>query len=123
MEENTSIRIIVEMEINNDVPEKKLKECLSKLSMHAMERNPETMEYSYFINQNEKKLVVLERYSSPNAVIDHHNNNDKKLIEKLMSYAVVTSIKILGSVSQELKQIVESFGDIEIYQYVAGYSR
>jgi quinol monooxygenase YgiN len=77
------------------------------LSARAMEivraREPGTLQYETYFNEDESEAIVLERFRDSQALIDH-GQNMADLMEPIVATAIVTG-EILGEMTPELRAL------------------
>ncbi|HEY7563301.1 MAG TPA: antibiotic biosynthesis monooxygenase [Acidimicrobiia bacterium] len=88
-----------------------------RLSVEAMEivrtKDPGTLEYSVYLNEDESEAIVIERFRSSEALIEH-GANLAELSEKVLKTGSVEG-EVLGEPSQKLTaQIAE--GPVRIFK-------
>ena len=87
-------------------------EEFKRLSAQAMEivraREPGTLQYETYFNDDESEAIVIERFSDSQALIDH-GQNMADLMEPIIATATVTG-ELLGELSPELRALMT--GDI-----------
>lgn len=88
-----------------------------RLSEQAMDivraREPGTLEYSIYFNEDETAAVVVERFRDEDALIQH-GRNMAELSPKVLATATVEG-ELLGDVSPEIKANVESGDQPKLY--------
>src|SRR6188768_4054378 len=76
-----------------------------RLSTQAMDivraREPETLEYAVYFNADETEAVVIERFASSEALIEH-GENMSEVSEAVLRTAIVEG-ELLGEPSAELR--------------------
>jgi quinol monooxygenase YgiN len=87
-------------------------EEFKRLSAEAMEivrtREPGTLQYETYFNDDESEAMVLERFRDSQALIDH-GQNMAHLMEPIIATATVTG-ELLGDLSPELRTLMK--GDV-----------
>ena len=87
-------------------------EEFKRLSAEAMEivrtREPGTLQYETYFNDDESEAMVIERYRDSQALIDH-GQNMAHLMEPIIATATVTG-ELLGELSPELRALMD--GDV-----------
>ena len=80
-------------------------EEFKRLAAQAMEivraREPGTLQYETYFNDDESEAVVIERYRDSQALIDH-GQHMAELMEPILATATVTG-ELLGEPSPELR--------------------
>ena len=83
-------------------------EEFKRLSAQAMEivrsREPGTLQYETYFNEDESEAMVLERFRDSQALIDH-GQNMADLMEPIIATATVTGA-LLGEPSPELRALM-----------------
>ena len=79
-----------------------------RLSAQAMEivrtREPGTLQYETYFNDDESEAMVLERFRDSQALIDH-GQNMSELMEPIIATATVSG-ELLGEASPELRALI-----------------
>lgn len=80
-----------------------------RLSAQAMEivraKEPGTLQYDTYFNDDESGAVVLERFRDSQALIDH-GQNMAELMEPILATAEITG-ELLGEMSPELAALMD----------------
>lgn len=88
-----------------------------RLTAEAMEivraREPGTLEYSIYFNEDETAAVVIERFRDETALIEH-GSNMAEISEKVLRTGTVEG-ELLGDVSPKMKANVESGDQPKLY--------
>lgn len=83
-------------------------EEFKRLSAQAMEivraREPGTLQYETYFNEDESEAIVLERFRDSQALIDH-GQNMADLMDPIIATATVTG-ELLGEPSPELRALI-----------------
>lgn len=83
-------------------------EEFKRLSAQAIEivraREPGTLQYETYFNDDESEAIVLERFRDSQALIDH-GQNMADLMEPIIATATVTG-ELLGEPSPELRALI-----------------
>jgi hypothetical protein len=66
-------------------------------------REPGTLQYDTYFNEDESEAIVLERFRDSQALIDH-GQNMAPLMEPILATATVTG-EILGEMTPELRAL------------------
>ncbi len=81
-------------------------EEFKRLAAQAMEivraKEPGTLGYDTYFNEDESECVVIERYTDSNALIEHFGNMSE-LMEPILSLVTVVHGEVLGDASPELR--------------------
>ena len=83
-------------------------EEFKRLSEQAMEivrtREPGTLQYETYFNDDESEAIALERFRDSQALIDH-GQNMAELMDPILATATVTG-ELLGELSPELRALM-----------------
>jgi quinol monooxygenase YgiN len=83
-----------------------------RLAAEAMEivraREPGTLQYETYFNEDESEAIVLERYRDSQALIDH-GQNMAHIMDPIIATATVTG-ELLGEPDPELRALIT--GDV-----------
>ena len=78
-----------------------------RLSAQAMEivrtKDPGTLQYDTYFNEDQSECVVLERFTDSEALI-HHADNLGDLVESILATVTVVHGELLGEPSAELRE-------------------
>ncbi len=115
---DNSVILIVESEI---LPGKldALKGVISRVVAHTRETEPNTLMYSWYINEAETELRVVERYTNSDAVL-FHGQNYADFAKELADLRKVKKMTVCGAVSEQLKQALSNVG-AEFHSHIDGH--
>ncbi len=113
-----SIFLIVESEI---APGKlaELKDVISRVVAHVKATEPNTLLYSWYINEAETELRVVEQYADSDAVL-FHGQNYASFAKELADLRTVKRMTVCGEVSKPLKDALSKVG-AEFHSHIDGH--
>lgn len=77
---------------------------LSAQAMEIVRREPGTLQYETYFNEDESEAVAIERFRDSQALIDH-GQNMAELMDPIIATADVTG-ELLGELSPELRALM-----------------
>ena len=93
------------------------KKLIPQFIATVKEKDPGTIAYDWFLNEEKMECKVLETYEDSNAVLAHAANVGE-LLMKSMEFSAL-SAEIFGNPSAELSKALEGFGP-KVYPYHSG---
>lgn len=81
------------------------------------EKDPGTITYDWYLNEEKMECMVLETYADSNAVLAHAANVGDLLMKSLEIGTL--SIEVYGNPSEELSKALEGFAP-KVYPYYSG---
>ncbi len=99
---------------------KKLVQELSK----AVEANePDTLEYRFYLCDDETKCVVHETYTNSEAVLVHNYGiASKTILPKIFEVSQINRFEAYGNPSEKLQKVLSSF-NTQKFSIFTGFSR
>ena len=83
---------------------------------------PNTMNYQFYLNSNQTRCMVHERYINSDAVLAHNNGvGSQTILPKIFNIARISRFDVYGNPSEELQNILASFNP-KTYILFAGFS-
>jgi quinol monooxygenase YgiN len=115
------IHFIAEFDIEEGKIEEYKKLVKEMSLMKATE--PETLNYQFYLNQDNTKCIVHETYSNSEAVFAHANGVASKIVlQKIFNIAKISKFDVYGNPCEELQKVLTSFNP-QIYNLFTGFSR
>ena len=101
---------------------KKLVQVMSRM-VEANE--PDTINYQFYLNRDETKCIVHEKYANSKAVLAHNSAvASQTILPKIFSVATISRFDVYGNPSEELQKVLKSSGfNPQTYNLFAGFSR
>jgi quinol monooxygenase YgiN len=116
------IHFIAEFDIEEGKIEE-YKKLVKEMSLMVKATEPETLNYQFYINQDNTKCIVHETYSNSEAVFAHANGVASKIIlPKIFNVARISKFDVYGNPCEELQKVLTSFSP-QIYNLFTGFSR
>lgn len=96
---------------------------IKELSKVVEKTEPATIEYLFYLNENQTICHVLESYLDSSAAIIHNDNpSSKTILEKILKIAIMNKIDVYGAPNDELKKILSNL-DAQKFLIETGYRR
>lgn len=93
------------------------KKFIPVLISAVKEKDPGTLTYDWYLNEDKMECKVLETYSDSQAVLAH-SGNVSELLQKVLEVADL-SLELYGNPSEELKNAIEGMA-VKIYPFYSG---
>jgi hypothetical protein len=117
------IRAIAEMRIKPDVSPDVAEACARKVSARTEEQDPGTVAHNYYFNADRSILIAHEHYAGSQEMVAHLQNMDPEVVQELMGAVDIVSNRVFGDASDELRQMLDSFGNPEYFDFLSGFTR
>ena len=99
------------------------KKLVKEMSILVKANEPETLNYQFYLNQDNTKCIVYETYTNSEAVFAHFNGvASQTILPKVFNVARIIKFEVYGNPSEELQKVLTSFSP-HIYNLFAGFSR
>jgi quinol monooxygenase YgiN len=122
MEESQTIHFRAEFSIEQGKIEE-YKKLIKEISKMVEANELDTMNYQFYLNEDETKCIVYETYVNSEAALAHNDGiASRTILPKIFSLAKVSRFEVYGDPSEELEKLLASFG-AEIFSLFAGFSR
>ena len=119
---NNKIHFKAEFEIKEGKIEE-YKRLVKEMSMMVKANEPETLTYQFYLNQDNTKCIVHEKYSNSEAVFAHANGvASQTILPKIFDVARISKFDVYGDPSEEVQKVLANFS-AQIYNLFAGFSR
>ena len=116
----SEIQIVVEATISEGKVD-----ALKKLAQETLDvvkaKDPGTLAYQFYFNNDESKVYFLERYKDSQSFLSHMENTIPHQ-QKLRELATITRIEVFGNPSPDLEKTLSSFG-ARFFKYWNGFIR
>ena len=96
---------------------KEFKQFIPILISAVKEKDPGTLTYDWYLNEDNMECVVMEIYTDSQAVMAH-SGNVGELLQKILEVADL-SLQLYGNPSEELKNALEGL-DVKVYPFYSG---
>ena len=93
------------------------KELIPALISTVKEKDPGTLTYDWYLNENNMECEVVEIYADSQAVIAH-SGNVGEILQKVLEVADL-SLKLYGNPSEELRNALQGL-DVKVYPFYSG---
>jgi quinol monooxygenase YgiN len=101
---------IVELEIRDGKFE--LFEELSREMMESTKHETGTLQYEWNMLDDNKTIIIIERYKNPIAALIHTTTFAEKFAERFNELAVQTRLFVYGVPDMKLRQVLKDAGGI-----------
>ena len=102
------------------------KRLIQEMSRMVEANEPHTINYQFYLNEDEAKCIVFETYVNSDYALAHNNGiASRTTLPKIFSVAKISSTKLItsyGNPSEELQKLLASF-NAETFNLFAGFSR
>jgi quinol monooxygenase YgiN len=120
MSENIHIRAYFNIEKNNVEQFKKL---IKEMSEVVETNEPETLEYRFYLNEDETKCVAHETYADSKAALTHNDSAaSKTILPSIFNICQLNRLDVYGNPSDELKMVLAGLNS-QIFNLFTGFSR
>ena len=96
-------------------------EKLTKIVAHVKANEPSALAYEYFLNEDETKITIYERYEN-NGVVLANGANLEPYFSFFEDAVQVTKFIVFGAVTNEVREVLSGFG-AEFQTPLAGFVR
>ena len=94
---------------------------IKQLSKIIKEKEPNTTEYLFYLDEKNTICHVHESYENSDAAIAHNNNfASKTILQKIFQISTMNKIDVYGAPSEELKELLTAF-NARFFTVIAGY--
>lgn len=91
----------------NNVDE--FKKLIKKMSEYVESNEPDTLEYRFYLNEDETRCMVHETYRSSDAALAHNNSiASKTILPKIFNIAKLNRFDVYGNPNEELRDILKA---------------
>ena len=88
----------------------------------VQEKDPGTLTYHYYIDEDPLLIHVFEAYESSQAHLDHFANIDQQAVGRLLELVTLSTLHYYGTPSAEEEALLANFGDLQYHRPLAGIS-
>jgi quinol monooxygenase YgiN len=120
---SNQIRAIAEMRIRPGVDAATALACLRRISARTEAVDRGTLAHNYYVDAQRGLLVAHEHYEDPAAMMAHLSGMDPADIAVLVGAVEITSMRLFGPATAELRATLASFGTAEYFDFVSGFTR
>jgi quinol monooxygenase YgiN len=101
------------------------KKLVQDMSRMVEANEPDTINYQFYLNRDETKCIVHEKYTNSKAVLAHNTAvASQTILPKIFSVATISRFDVYGNPSEELQKVLKSSGfNPQTYNLFAGFSR
>ena len=116
------VRFIAEFAIKDGKADE-FKKLVQAMSRAVQDGEPGTVEYQFYLNQDETRCVVHETYANSVAVLAHNEGSaSQTILPEIFRVSSLGRFDVYGNPSEELQKVLASF-DPQVYHLFAGFSR
>jgi quinol monooxygenase YgiN len=99
------------------------KRLIKEMSFMVKENEPETLNYQFYLNQDNSKCIVHETYLNSEAAFIHANGRaSQTILPRIFDVANIVKFDVYGSPNEELQNLLKNF-NAQTYQLFTGFSR
>jgi quinol monooxygenase YgiN len=99
------------------------KKLVQEMSRVVEANEPDTINYQFYLNRDETKCIVSERYANSEAVFAHSNGvASRTILPKIFNVSRISRFEVYGNPSEELQKVLASFSP-QTYNLFTGFSR
>jgi len=112
----------------HDGKQKQLKLLMKDLQAFVKSNMPRIISYTFFLNDDESKMVVVAIHPDSDS-LEYHLNTGNEKFRKFKEYIELQKIQVYGkitkSVIERLQKKAQMLGNgtVEIYNFYSGFSR
>jgi hypothetical protein len=93
------------------------------MSKMVEDNEPNTLDYEFYLNNDETKCVVRETYANSEAALAHATSiASQTILPKVLGVASIDKFDVYGNPSEELQKALTSL-NAQTYNLVTGFSR
>jgi quinol monooxygenase YgiN len=120
MSENILIRAYFIIEKDNV---KRFKKLIREMSKDVETNEPGTLEYRFYLNEDETKCIVHETYADSKATLLHNDSAaSKTILPNIFNIAQLNRLDVYGYPNDELKKVLAGLNS-ETFNLFTGFSR
>jgi quinol monooxygenase YgiN len=99
------------------------KKLIQEMSRTVKANEPDTINYQFYLNEDQTKCVVHETYVNSDAALAHDNGvPSRTILPRIFSLAKISRFDVYGNPNEELQKSLVSFG-AETFNLFTGFSR
>ncbi|WP_428324372.1 putative quinol monooxygenase [Nitrosopumilus sp.] len=99
------------------------KKLIKKMSKSVQINEPDTLHYHFYLDENDSRCIVYEKYTDSKATLAHHNGiASQTILPQIFKISKLNRLEVYGKPSKELKKLLGTF-DAKIYRFVTGFAR
>jgi quinol monooxygenase YgiN len=99
------------------------KKLIRKMSKHVKTNEPDTLQYQFYLNEDNSRCVVYEKYIDSKATLAHNNGiASQTILPQIFKISRLNRLQVYGKPNKELKKLLTTF-DAETYNFVTGFNR
>jgi quinol monooxygenase YgiN len=99
------------------------KKLVEEMSRVVEANEPGTINYQFYLNRDETKCIVSERYANSEAVFAHINGvASQTILPKIFNVSKISKFEVYGNPSEELQKLLTIFSP-HIYTQFTGFTR
>ncbi len=99
------------------------KKLIRKMSKLVQANEPNTLQYHFYLSDDNTKCIVYEKYTDSKATIEHNNGMaSKTTLPQIFKISKLNRLEVYGKPSKELQKILTNF-NANIYDFVTGFDR
>ena len=101
------------------------KKLVQDMSRMVEANESDTINYQFYLNRDETKCIVHEKYANSKAVLAQNSAvASQTILPKIFSVATISRFDVYGNPSEELQKVLKNSGfNPQTYNLFAGFSR
>ncbi|MGE5634168.1 MAG: putative quinol monooxygenase [Deltaproteobacteria bacterium] len=99
------------------------KKLIQDMSRMVENKEPDTINYHFYLNRTETKCMVHETYTNSESALTHITGiASKTILPKIFNIAKINILDVYGNPSEELQKVLTSFNS-QTFNLFTGFSR
>ena len=99
------------------------KNLIRKMSKSVQTTEPNTLQYRFYLNEDNTRCVVYEKYADSKATLEHNEGiASKTILPQIFKISKLNRLEVYGKPNKELQKLLPSF-NAKIYDFVTGFDR
>jgi quinol monooxygenase YgiN len=116
------IHIRVEIIIKKEKTEE-FKKLIQKMSKLVQTNEPDTLQYQFYLSEDNSRCIVYEKYADSKATLVHNNGiASQTILPQIFKISKINRLEVYGKPNKELKKLLKTF-NAKIYTFITGFDR
>jgi quinol monooxygenase YgiN len=99
------------------------KRLIQKMSKLVQTNEPDTLQYHFYLSEDNSRCVAYEKYADSEAALAHNNGiASQTILSQIFKISKLNRLVVYGKPNKKLQKLLTSF-DAKIYNFVAGFDR
>jgi quinol monooxygenase YgiN len=105
----------------NEGKTNEFKKLIRKMSKGVQTDESDILQYCFYMNKDNTKCVVYEKYPDSKALIEHNNGVvSQTILPQIFNISKLNKIEVFGKPDKKLQKLLLNF-NAEIYSFVTGF--